>query len=118
MEAQIDFTCGSSLGVAIAVMPFPHLLFRLVLGNSGWRYAEMATGETFLAHVSPLGQAQILLPACIPALVVVETPPAGLPSQGPWERTLWRAESCNQRAAVSVSEIVSKFAERTELRSS
>ena len=48
-EAQIDFTHGNSLGVTIAGRPFPHLLFQLILSHSGWRYAEVATGETFLA---------------------------------------------------------------------
>ena len=48
-EAQIDFTHGNSLGVTIGGQPFPHLLFQLILSHSGWRYAEVATGETFLA---------------------------------------------------------------------
>ena len=28
---------------------YPHLLFQLILSHSGWRYAEVAAGETFLA---------------------------------------------------------------------
>ena len=48
-EAQTDFSHGSSLGVTIAGRPFPHLLFQLILSHSGWRYAEVATGEAFLA---------------------------------------------------------------------
>ena len=48
-EAQIDFTHGNSLGVTIAGRPYLHLLFHLILSHSGWRYAEVATGETFLA---------------------------------------------------------------------
>ena len=48
-EAQFDFTHGNSLGVTIAGQPYPHLLFQLILSHSGWRYAEVATGETFLA---------------------------------------------------------------------
>ncbi len=48
-EAQIDFTHGSALGVTIAGQPYPHLLFQLILSHSGWRYAEVAAGETFLA---------------------------------------------------------------------
>ena len=48
-EAQMDFTHGNSLGVRVAGRPFPHLLFQLVLSHSGWRYGEIATGETFLA---------------------------------------------------------------------
>ena len=37
------------LGVTVAGQPYPHLLFQLILSHSGWRYAEIATGETFLA---------------------------------------------------------------------
>lgn len=48
-EAQIGFTHCNSLGVTIAGRPCRHLLFQLVLSHSGWRYAEVATGETFLA---------------------------------------------------------------------
>ena len=36
-------------GVAIAGQPYPHLLFQLILSYSGWRYAEVATSETFPA---------------------------------------------------------------------
>ena len=35
--------------MTIAGQPYPHLLFQLILSNSGWRYAEVAAGETFLA---------------------------------------------------------------------
>ena len=48
-EAQFDFTHGSALGVTVAGQPYPHLLFQLILSHSGWRYAEIAAGETFLA---------------------------------------------------------------------
>ena len=48
-EAQFDFTHGDPLGVTIAGQPYSHLLFQLILSHSGWRYAEVATGETFLA---------------------------------------------------------------------
>ena len=48
-EAQIDFTHGNALGVTIAGQPYPHLLFQLILSHSGWRYAQVASGETFLA---------------------------------------------------------------------
>ncbi len=47
-EAQIDFTHGNSLEVTDACQPYPHLLFQLILSHSGWRYAEVATGETLL----------------------------------------------------------------------
>ena len=48
-EAEMDFTHGNSLGVTIAGQSLSHLLFQLILSHSGWRYAESATGETFLA---------------------------------------------------------------------
>ena len=35
--------------MTIAGQPHPHLLFQLILSHSGWRYAEIAAGETFLA---------------------------------------------------------------------
>ena len=48
-EAQIDFTHCGELEVTIAGQPYRHLLFQLILSHSGWRYAEVAAGETFLA---------------------------------------------------------------------
>ena len=48
-EAQLDFTHCNSLGITVGGRPYRHLLFQLVLSHSGWRYAEVATGETFLA---------------------------------------------------------------------
>ena len=48
-EAQFDFTHCGELKVTIAGQSYPHLLFQLILSHSGWRYAEVATGETFLA---------------------------------------------------------------------
>ena len=48
-EAQFDFTHGNALRVTIAGQPYPHLLFQLILSHSGWRYAQVVTGETFLA---------------------------------------------------------------------
>ena len=48
-EAQLDFTHCNSLGVTVGSRAYRHLLFQLVLSHSGWRYAEVATGETFLA---------------------------------------------------------------------
>ena len=35
--------------MTVAGQPYPHLLFQLILSHSGWRYAEVAAGETFLA---------------------------------------------------------------------
>ena len=48
-EAQIDFTYCGELKVTIVGQPYRHLLFQLILSHSGWRYAEVAAGETFLA---------------------------------------------------------------------
>ncbi len=48
-EAQIDFTHCNSLGVTIGGRSYRHRLFQLVLSHSGWRYAEVVAGETFLA---------------------------------------------------------------------
>ena len=48
-EAQIDFTHCGELQVTIAGQPYRHLMFQLILSHSGWRYAEIAAGETFLA---------------------------------------------------------------------
>ena len=35
--------------MTIAGQPYRHQLFQLILSHSGWRYAEIAAGETFLA---------------------------------------------------------------------
>lgn len=48
-EAQIDFTHCKSLGVRIGGQPYVHQLFQFVLSHSGWRYAEIAASETYLA---------------------------------------------------------------------
>ena len=48
-EAQFDFTHCGELKVTIAGQSYPHLLFQLILSHSGWRYAEVAADETFLA---------------------------------------------------------------------
>ena len=48
-EAQIDFTHCNSLEVTVGGRAHRHRLFQLVLSHSGWRYAEVAAGETFLA---------------------------------------------------------------------
>jgi hypothetical protein len=53
-EAQIDFTHAGELGVTIAGEPLDHLLFELVLCASGWRFAQVAFGETFEALVAGL----------------------------------------------------------------
>lgn len=60
-EAQIDFTHASELGVTIAGEPLAHLLFELVLCASGWRFAQVAFGETFEALVDGLQNALFTL---------------------------------------------------------
>jgi hypothetical protein len=51
-EAQFDFTHATELEVTIAGELFEHLFFELVLSFSGWRYVELAFGETFEAMLS------------------------------------------------------------------
>jgi hypothetical protein len=53
-EAQIDFTHGQELRVTIAGVPFPHLLFEFILSYSGWRFVDLAKGETLEALVKGL----------------------------------------------------------------
>lgn len=60
-EAQLDFTHASALGVTIAGEPFEHLLFELVLRFSGWRYVQLAYGETYEALVDGLQSALFAL---------------------------------------------------------
>lgn len=52
--ASLDFTHGKELGVTIAGVLFVHLLFELVLAYSGWRFVQLAFGETFEALLSGL----------------------------------------------------------------
>ena len=53
-EAQVDFTHCGELGVTIGGEPFRHLMFHFVLSHSGWSYAEVCLGETFVALVKGL----------------------------------------------------------------
>lgn len=53
-EAQFDFTDATSLEVTIAGIPLEHLVFEFILSASGWRYGELAFGETFEAMSSGL----------------------------------------------------------------
>jgi hypothetical protein len=55
--ASIDFTHGKELGVTIAGVAFVHLFFELVLAYSGWRFVQLAFGETFEALLSGLQNA-------------------------------------------------------------
>jgi hypothetical protein len=52
--AAIDFTHATELGVTIAGRLFVHLFFQFVLAWSGWRYVQIAFGETFEALLSGL----------------------------------------------------------------
>ena len=53
-EAQLDFTHCGELGVTINGEAFGHLLFEFVLSYSGWRFVDLAFGETFEALVKGL----------------------------------------------------------------
>ena len=48
-EAQMDFTDAGELRVNIAGLPLPHLFFEFILSHSGWRFVDLAFGETFEA---------------------------------------------------------------------
>jgi transposase len=52
--ASMDFTHATELGVTIAGVLFVHMFFQLVLAYSGWRFVELAFGETFEALVKGL----------------------------------------------------------------
>jgi hypothetical protein len=53
-EAQLDFTHAKALGVTIAGERFDHLLFQFLLRFSGWRFVQIAYGETYEALVEGL----------------------------------------------------------------
>jgi hypothetical protein len=53
-EGQFDFTHAEALGVTLAGEPFDHLLFEFLLRFSGWRYVQIAYGETYEALVEGL----------------------------------------------------------------
>ncbi len=50
----IDFTHANELGVTILGAVFRHMFFELVLAYSGWRFVQLAFGETFEALVKGL----------------------------------------------------------------
>jgi transposase len=52
--ASMDFTHATELGVTIAGVVFVHMFFELVLAYSGWRFVQLAFGETFEALVKGL----------------------------------------------------------------
>jgi transposase len=52
--ASMDFTHATELGVTILGALFVHLFFELVLAYSGWRFVQVAFGETFEALVKGL----------------------------------------------------------------
>jgi hypothetical protein len=51
---SMDFTHGTELGVTIAGVLFVHLWFELVFAFSGWRFVQLAYGETFEALLAGL----------------------------------------------------------------
>jgi len=48
-EGALDFTNCNALGVTIAGVLFPHLLFTFRLSHSGWQWIELASSETYEA---------------------------------------------------------------------
>lgn len=52
--ASMDFTHATELCVTIMGVLFVHLFFELVLAYSGWRFVQLAFGETFEALVKGL----------------------------------------------------------------
>ena len=48
-EAQLDFTDAGELRVTIAGQPFPLRFFEFILSHSGWRFVDLAFGETYEA---------------------------------------------------------------------
>jgi hypothetical protein len=52
--ASMDFTHATELGVTIAGVLFVHMFFEFVLAYSGWRFVQLAFGETFEALVKGL----------------------------------------------------------------
>jgi len=55
--ASIDFTHATELEVTIAGVRLVHLFFQFVLAWSGWRFIQLAFGETFEALLSGLQEA-------------------------------------------------------------
>jgi transposase InsO family protein len=53
-EAQLDFTHGEELKGTISSIPFRHLFFELVMSFSGWRFVDLAMGETLESLVKGL----------------------------------------------------------------
>ncbi|MFO0615249.1 MAG: IS21 family transposase [Polyangiaceae bacterium] len=51
---SFDFTHATELGVTIGGVLFVHLFFEFVLAFSGWRFVQLAFGETFEALLSGL----------------------------------------------------------------
>lgn len=56
-EAAVDFTHATDLRVTILGKTLRHLLFQLVLSFSGWRWINLAFGETYEALVAGIQDA-------------------------------------------------------------
>lgn len=63
-ELAFDFTHADALGVTLAGVPFPHLLFVARLSASKWTFAEVALGETWEALCHGLQEALWALGGC------------------------------------------------------
>ncbi len=66
--ASIDFTHGTELGVTILGALFVHLWFEFVLAFSGWRFVQLAFGETYEALLAGL-QAGLFAAGGVPKVV-------------------------------------------------
>ena len=66
--------------MTIAGQPYQHLLFQLIPSHSGWRCAEVAAGETFLALQKGLQNGLWTLGG-IPQVVYSDNPSATPPTR-------------------------------------
>ena len=81
MVAQSDFTHMSDLGVTLGGVPFPHLLFHLVLTYSNVEAVRICFSESFEALVEGLEAACGSSAAC-PAPASHRPPERGDPAAG------------------------------------
>jgi hypothetical protein len=65
-NSQSDFTSMNSLGITIAGLEFPHLLYHFVLTYSNWEYTEVCFSESFETLSTGVQNALWTL-GCVPA---------------------------------------------------
>ena len=97
----MDFTHCGELGVTVSGEPFDHLLFHFVLSHSGWRYVDLAYGETFAALVKGMQGALWELGGVPEVLRTDNLSAATHELKGSGGRALnercWRTTGCGQR---------------------